>query len=103
MLNKRETTPVASASAAMARKDPRSCQRAAISSSAIQIVADAANQAVTGWPRTTLDPQAIMISATASVTRLTQRTELSIVIRFAPQAGKSSRQGRATVGGHASA
>src|ERR1700730_2848624 len=48
MLNKRETTAVASANAAMAMKEPRSCQRAAINSSAIQIAADAANQAVTG-------------------------------------------------------
>src|ERR1700682_2629870 len=51
MLNKRETTAVASASAAMAVKDPRSCQRADINSSAIQVVVDTANQAVTGWPR----------------------------------------------------
>jgi len=48
MLNKRETTAVANANAAMAMKDPRSCQRADINSSAIQIVVDAANQAVTG-------------------------------------------------------
>src|SRR6267154_2577873 len=47
-LNKRETTAVASANAAMAMKEPRSCQRADINSSAIQIVDDAANQAVTG-------------------------------------------------------
>src|SRR6266446_4695136 len=80
MLNRRETTAVASAKAAMARKDPRSCQRAAISSSAIQIVADAANQVVTGWPRTTLAPHPTMMTATASVTRLSQRTELSIAI-----------------------
>src|SRR5882762_10673800 len=45
MLNKRETTAAASASAAMAVKDRRSCQRAAINSSAIQVVVDAANQA----------------------------------------------------------
>src|SRR6266436_3528093 len=80
MLNKRETTAVASANAAMAMKEPRSCQRADINSSAIQIVADAANQAVTGWPRTTLAPHPIMMTATASVTRLSQRTELSIAI-----------------------
>src|SRR5213593_3750459 len=43
MLNKRETTAVASANAAMAVKEPRNCQNADISSSAIQIVADAAN------------------------------------------------------------
>src|SRR6267154_414668 len=48
MLNKRETTAVASADAAMAVKEPRSCQKADINSSAIQIAADAANHAVTG-------------------------------------------------------
>src|SRR5882762_5437854 len=80
MLNKRATTAVASANAAMAVKDPRSCQRADISSSAIQIVADAANQAVTGWPRTTLAPHPIMMTASARVTRRSQRTELSIAI-----------------------
>src|SRR5467141_4752255 len=80
MLNKRATTAVASASAAMAVKEPRSCQRADINSSTIQIVADAANQAVTGWPRTTLAPHPIMMTATARVTRLSQRTELSIAI-----------------------
>src|SRR3981081_2243164 len=50
MLNKRETTAVANANAAMAVNDPRSCHRADINSSAIQIVVDAANQPVTGWP-----------------------------------------------------
>src|SRR5229473_4439739 len=80
MLNKRETTAVASANAAMAVKEPRSCQRADINSSAIQIVADAANQAVTGWPRTTFAPHPIMMTATARVTRRSQRTELSIAI-----------------------
>jgi hypothetical protein len=73
MLNKRATTAVASANGAMAMKEPRSCQRADINSSAIQIVADVANQAVTGWPRTTLEPHPIMMTATASVTRLSQR------------------------------
>src|SRR5467141_334371 len=82
MLNKRETTAVASANAAMAVNEPRSCQRADISSSAIQIVADAANQAVTGWPRTTLEPYPIMMTATASVRRLSQNTELSIPITW---------------------
>src|SRR2546422_9574233 len=52
MLNKRETTAVANANAAMAVKEPRSFQKADINSSAIQIVADAANQAVSGWRRT---------------------------------------------------
>src|SRR2546422_1131755 len=44
------------------------------------IVADAANQAVTGWPRTTLAPHPIMMTATASVTRRSQRTWLVIVV-----------------------
>jgi hypothetical protein len=48
MLNKRETTAVASANPAMAVKEPRSCQNADSNSSAIQIVADAVNHAVTG-------------------------------------------------------
>jgi hypothetical protein len=58
----------------MAVKEPRRCQIADINSSAIQIVVDAANQAVTGWPRRTLDPHPIMMTATASVARLSQRT-----------------------------
>src|SRR5467141_4489892 len=82
MLNKRETTAVASANAAMAVNEPRSCQIADINNSAIQIVADAANQAVTGWPRTTLEPHPIMTTATATVTRLSQNTELSIPITW---------------------
>src|SRR6266542_1341026 len=49
MLNKRETTAVVSANAAIAVKEPRSCQKAATNSNAIQIVADAANQPVTRW------------------------------------------------------
>src|SRR5438132_11549974 len=73
MLNKRETTAVASANAAIAGKEPRSCQKADINSSAIQIVADAANHAVTGWLRTTLKPHPTMTIATANVTRLNQR------------------------------
>src|SRR3981081_153755 len=56
MLNKRETTAVASANAAMAVKEPRRFQIADVNNSAIQIVADAANHAVTGWPRTPLKP-----------------------------------------------
>src|ERR1700681_1678466 len=59
MLNKRDTTAVASANAAMAVKEPRSCQTADINSSAIQVVADAANHAVTGWLTTTVKPQPI--------------------------------------------
>src|SRR3984893_16975821 len=73
MLNKRETTAVASANAAMAVKEPRSCQKADINNSAIQIVADAANHAVTGWLRTTLEPHPIMMIVTANTTRLSQR------------------------------
>ncbi len=73
MLNKRDTTAVASANAAMVVKEPRSCQAAEINSSAIQMVADAVNHAVTGWLRTTLKPHAIMMIATANVARLSQR------------------------------
>src|ERR1700675_2790558 len=51
MLNKRETTAVADANAAMVVKEPCSCQRADINSNVIQIVVDAANQTVTGSPR----------------------------------------------------
>src|SRR6267154_5834631 len=56
MLNKRETTAVASANAAMAMKESRSCQIADINSSAIQTVLDVANHAVTGWVSITLKP-----------------------------------------------
>src|SRR3984893_5082258 len=73
MLNNRDTTAVASANAAMAMKEPRSCQKADINNSAIQIVADAANHAVTGWLRTTLEPHPIMMIVTANTTRLSQR------------------------------
>jgi hypothetical protein len=64
----------------MAVKEPRSCQRADIHSSAIQTAAETANHAVTGWPRTMVEPQPTMMTATASVTRLTQGKESSIVI-----------------------
>src|SRR5882672_11493607 len=64
MLNKRETTAVVSANAAIAVKEPRSCQKADFSSSAIQLVVDAANHAVTGWPRRTPEPHPIMMTAT---------------------------------------
>src|SRR6202165_5875023 len=84
-LNKRETTAVASASAAMAVTEPRSCHKAEINSSAIQIVADAANHAVTGWLRTTLKPHPIMVIATANVTRLSQRAETSILFASVPR------------------
>src|SRR5260370_34812482 len=70
MLNKRETTAVASANAAMAVKEPRSCQRADMNSSAIQIDVDAANHAGTDWLRTTLTPHPIMMIATPNVARL---------------------------------
>src|ERR1700730_18496826 len=43
MLNKRETTAVASANAAMAVREPRRFQTADINKSAIQIMVDAAN------------------------------------------------------------
>src|SRR5712672_3941739 len=63
MLNKRETTAVASANAAMAGKEPRRFQVADSNNSAIQIVVDAANHAVTGWMRMTLKPHPIMMIA----------------------------------------
>src|ERR1700687_5614197 len=84
MLNKRETTAVASANAAMARMEPRSCQIADINNSAIQTVLDVANHAVTGWVRMTLKPHPIMTIVTAKVTRLSQRAELSISIAAVP-------------------
>src|ERR1700704_1577984 len=84
MLNKRETTAVASANAAMAGMDPRSCQIADINNSAIQTILDAANHAVTGWVRMTLKPHPIMMIATAKVTRLSQRAGLSILIAPVP-------------------
>src|SRR5712691_4049323 len=87
MLNKRETTAVASANAAMAMKEPRSCQKADINSSAIQTVADAENHAVTGWLRTMLEPHPIMIMATANVIRLSQRAWSSILIASTPRDG----------------
>src|ERR1700681_3867169 len=59
MLNKRDTTAVASANAAMAVKEPRRFQVADSNNSAIQTVVDAANQAVTGLVRMTLKPQPI--------------------------------------------
>src|SRR6266853_5362989 len=80
MLNRRETTAVASASAAIDVKESRNCQRADISSSAIQTVADAANQAVTGWLRMTLRPQPIMMIAAANAIRPSQRTVFPIAI-----------------------
>src|SRR6266403_1633933 len=65
MLNKRETTAVDRDNAAMAVKDPRCCQSADINSSTIQVVVEAANQAVTGWLRRTLEPHPIIMTATA--------------------------------------
>src|SRR3984893_2482163 len=84
MLNNRDTTAVASANAAMAMKEPRSCQIADINNSAIQTVLDVANHAVTGWVRMTLKPHPIMMMATAKVTWLSQRAELSILIAPVP-------------------
>src|SRR5258708_4308292 len=51
MLSNRETTAVVSANAAMAVKEPRSCQKTDTSSSATQNVVDATNQAGTHLPR----------------------------------------------------
>src|SRR5258708_22931710 len=48
-LNKRETTAVVIANAAVAVKEPRRRQIAEINSSAIHIVVDAANQSVMRW------------------------------------------------------
>src|SRR5712671_71577 len=84
MLNKRETTAVASANAAIAMKELRSCQIADINNSAIQIVVDAANHTVTGWVRMTLKPHPIMMIATTKVARLSQRAELPILIAPVP-------------------
>src|ERR1700704_2988938 len=79
MLNKRETTAVASANAAMAVKEPRRFQIADVNNSAIQIVVDAANHAVTDWVKMTLKPDPIMMIATTKFTRLSQRAELSML------------------------
>src|SRR5258708_3181624 len=84
ILNRRETTAVASASAAMAMKEPRSCQMADINNSAIQIVVDAVTHAVTGWLRITLKPHPIMMIATAKITRLSQRAASSILVASVP-------------------
>src|SRR3981189_2777477 len=84
MLNKRETTAVASANAAMAGKEPRSCQIADINNSAIQTMLDIANHAVTGWVRMTVKPHPVMMIATAKITRLSQRAALSMLIAAVP-------------------
>src|SRR3979490_2320330 len=84
MLNKRETTAVASASAAIAMKEPRSCQIADINNSAIQTALDVANHLVTGWVRMTLKPHPIMMIATAKFTRLSQRAESLILMATVP-------------------
>src|SRR5229473_2402184 len=84
MLNKRETTAVASASAAIAMKEPRSCQIADINNSAIQTALDVANHLVTGWVRMTLKPHPIMMIATAKFTRLSQRAEPLILVATVP-------------------
>src|SRR6266404_7711992 len=95
MLNKRETTAVDSANAAMDVKEPRSCQIADINNSAMQTMADAANQPVTGWVKMTLKPHPIMMIATAAATRLSQRAKLSILIASAPRIDVSKRMPRA--------
>src|SRR6202171_2358836 len=84
MLNKRETTAVASANAAMAMKEPRSCQIADISNSVIQTILDVANHSTTGGVRMTLKPHPSMMIATAKVTRLSQRAALSMLIATVP-------------------
>src|SRR5712672_597541 len=84
MLNKRETTAVASANAAMAGKEPRSCQIADINNSAIQTMLDMANHVVTGWVRMTVKPHPIMMIATAKITRLSQRAALSMLVAAVP-------------------
>src|SRR5258708_16072463 len=61
MLNKRETTAVDSANAAMDVKEPRSCQIADINNSAMQTLADAANQPLTGWGKIAPKPHPITI------------------------------------------
>jgi hypothetical protein len=48
-------------------------------------MADAANQAVTGWLRTTLKPHPIIMTATANVARLSHRPQSSIRIASIPQ------------------
>src|ERR1700738_1976113 len=90
MLNKRETTAVASANAAIAMKEPRNCPSAAINSSAIQITADVANQAVTGWPTRMLAPHPIMMTATASVTLPSQRDAAVLIFRQWDRESRSS-------------
>src|SRR6266550_4177118 len=84
MLNKRETTAVASANAAMAGKEPRRFQVADSNNTAIQIVVDAANHAVTGWVRMTFKLHPIMMIATTNVTRLSQLADSSIRVAPAP-------------------
>src|SRR5258706_5833399 len=73
MLNKRESSAVASAEAAIAVREPRNCQKTDINSRAMQIVADVINQLVPGWSRTTIRPQTIMTTAPAKIARLNQR------------------------------
>ena len=67
------------------REGAPQCQAANINSSAIQIVADAANQAVTGWLTTTLKPHPIIMTATANVAPLSHRAQSSIRIASIPQ------------------
>src|SRR5467141_4821475 len=84
MLNKRETTAVASANAPMEMKEPRSCQIADINNSAIQTTLDMANHGVTGWVRMTLKPHPIMMIATTKVIRPSQRAALSMLMAAVP-------------------
>src|SRR6266568_1022309 len=75
---------VASANAAMAGKEPRRFQVADSNNTAIQIVVDAANHAVTGWVRMTFKLHPIMMIATTNVTRLSQLADSSIRVAPAP-------------------
>src|SRR5260221_9009234 len=84
MLNKRETTAVASANAPMEMKEPRSCQIADVNNSAIQTTLDMANHGVTGWVRMTLKPHPIMMIATTKAIRPSQRAALSMLIAAVP-------------------
>jgi len=72
MLNKRETTAVASATR-NSGKEPRSCQIADISNSAIQTILDVANHAVTGLDEDYASDPIDHDDRTAKVTRLSLR------------------------------
>src|ERR1700724_3641405 len=71
---------LATSRAYLANNRVTSCQIADISNSAIQIMLDVANQAVTGCVKMTDMPHPIMMIATAKVTRVSQRAKLSMLI-----------------------